>query len=183
VHLVDDEVLDRQFERSIAFPIEVFRDDAGAVGVWARRVQRRAPDVATADRAGHRVEQDLRRIEAMPLGWGVGSVQAEAILEVVEVKVEDHHGEDVTDAKLGWERDLGHGRRDARLEQDERSGTGVPGVHREVDPARKHGGPKGQGKAGPQRKAGMVVGWVDVDAHHGRGPRRHTGGSRRGLLE
>jgi hypothetical protein len=35
VHLVDDQVLDRQFERSIAFPIEVFCDGPGAIGTRA----------------------------------------------------------------------------------------------------------------------------------------------------
>jgi hypothetical protein len=64
----------------------------------------------------------------MPLGWGVGPVQVEAMLEVIRVKAEDRHGEDVADTELWRERDLGHGRHDAWLEQDKCAGIRVPGV-------------------------------------------------------
>ena len=60
VHLVDDQVLDRDLERPVVLPVEIVAARAAAVLVDVVPVGSPAPHVAAADRLGVRVEQDLR---------------------------------------------------------------------------------------------------------------------------
>src|SRR4029079_3581370 len=57
VHFVDHKILEGKMQWCVAFPIEFFRRDAGAIGVLLRRIGADAPHLAAADRAGHGIEE------------------------------------------------------------------------------------------------------------------------------
>jgi len=182
VQLVDDQVFHRDLERPVSLPIEVLAGDARAVLVGEVPVGLTAPDVAAADGAGPRIEQDRAGIEPVPPGLAaagplVRPIQPEAVLDPLGVEVEHGHGEDVADAELpphGFvpvdapehpaEGDLGHRLGRALLEEHEDAVVGMAGEDREVDPARDDRRPEGVRPAEPDEEPPATVGRIDVDA-------------------
>jgi hypothetical protein len=76
---------------------------------------------------------------------------------------EDEHAEDVTDAKLLRERDLGGWLSGPVLEQHQSAGASVAGKDREVDTAGYGPGPREDWVAAPEGEPGVLVRRVEVD--------------------
>ena len=105
VHFVDDQILDRHLQRTVALPVEVVKNDPRAVLEPRVPVWRLSPYVTAADGAGIRIEQHGRGVEAVEgrllrLGMGKAVVHPEAVFDLLIVEVEHGHCEDVADAEL-----------------------------------------------------------------------------------
>jgi hypothetical protein len=89
-------------------PVEVVEHQPAAVVVDIVPVRLAAPDVAAADGARVRIEQDLARVEAVPVLGAKRALHPVAVLDVLEIEVEHDHRVDVADAELVGKRDLDH---------------------------------------------------------------------------
>ena len=96
----------------------------------------------------------------------VWPVHAVAVFDVLVVEVEDDHGEDMPQQKLGREGDLHQRLRRPFLEQDQGAGRGVAGKDGEVDPAGHNRSAQRIRPSGAQQETFVAVCGVDIDALH-----------------
>src|SRR5271167_4606488 len=104
MHFVNDQILERNLQRTVALPVIVVKNDPRAVLEPGVKVWRLSPYVTAADGAGIRVEQHGRGVEAVDgrlprLGMGKAVVHPEAVFDLLIVEVEHGHGEDVADTE------------------------------------------------------------------------------------
>ena len=136
VHLVDDQVLDRDLERAVALPVEVVEDEPAAVRAGAVPVGLRAPDVAAADRRG-------RRGRAGPWTCRSGGRRAGSKGRPCGSRIRCSRSRG---RRRSWRRHCRCGSRSGKgisaigcgcalLEQHQGAGGGVAGVNGEVDAA------------------------------------------------
>src|SRR5271155_4783051 len=96
MHFVDDQILERNLERTVALPVIVVKSDPRAVLEPRVPVRRLSPYVATADGAGIGVEQHGRGVEAVEsrlprLRAGKAVVHPETVFDLLIVEVEHSH--------------------------------------------------------------------------------------------
>src|ERR1041385_2786757 len=100
VHLVDDQVFNRRFQRMIRFPIEVVVNQPSAMLIDIVPIWLLAPYISATNRFGVWIEQYLATIKALPLPGDVGAVHPVAVFDILGIQVKDNHRIDVTDPKL-----------------------------------------------------------------------------------
>src|SRR5262249_47639051 len=126
-----------------------------------------APHVAPGNGPGAGVEQEPGRIEAVTGTRVERAVHLVAVLDLLEVEVEDDHGKDVSDPELRRNGDFRHWPCAPLVEQYQRARRGVAGIHGEIHAARHEGGPEGESPPRAQAVAGVFVRRVYVYALHG----------------
>src|SRR5258708_256369 len=124
VHLVDDEVLDGMLELAVTLPIEIVEGEPRAMLVDPAPVGLLAPHVASGNGGRVGIAEDLRGVEAVAVCGVPRTGEAEAVLDVFVIEVENDHGIDVAGAELVRERDLDHRAGFTATEQDERAAGG-----------------------------------------------------------
>ena len=149
MRLVDHEILGRNLQRLVAFPIEVVEQEARAVLVDVIPVRLLAPHVAPAEGLGIGIAQDLGRVKAIAGSWIERPIHAIAILNILVVKAKNYHRPHIADAVVLRKGNLDPRLGSALVEQHQGTRSRAARIHREVGAAGHHCGAKGNWLAGP----------------------------------
>ena len=150
MHLIDDEVVDRCFQRLVTLPVEVIEHHTGTIGIDTIPVRLFSPYIAPHNQFGIRVEQYLRLIEAKTFFRFEGAIHAEAVLYVLVIQIEDNHREHIAQTKLLEERNLDKRLFIALVEEHQRAVGGITGEYGEVHHIAIHHRTEGGWSAGTQ---------------------------------
>src|SRR5208337_4563277 len=184
VHLVDDQILERNLQGPVALPVVVVGYDPGAVRERGVPVGRAPPDVAAPDGAGVGVHQHDGRVEAVvgrlsPLRPGTAIVHAEPVFDGLVVEAQHGHGEDIAYSEFPPNRllgerlrkhsakgDLNKRLRGPLLKYHQYAIVGASREYREIDAARHHRGAERKGPARTYLVALVFVGGLNINALH-----------------
>src|SRR5271165_1325101 len=184
MHLVDDQILQWDLQRSIALPVVVVENDPGTVLEGGIPVRCLSPHIPAADGASIGVQQHGSWVEAVEgrlprLGTGKAAIHAEAVFDGLMIQIQHGHGEDIADAELlpnrlfgkcfeehPAEGDLDQWLLGALLEDHQDAIVGIVREHREIDPTRHQRGAERIGVAGAYLVALVFVGGMDIDTLH-----------------
>src|SRR6516164_1935546 len=184
VHLVHDQILQRDLQRAIALPVVVVEPDPGAVLEGGIPVRCLPPHIPAADGAGIGVEQHGSRIEAVEgrlprPGTGKAAVHAEAVFDGLMIQIQHRHSEDIADAEFPPNRLFGKRLHEhpaegdfdewllaALLEDHKDAIIGMVREHREIDPAWHQRRAERIGVAGAYLVVLVYVGGLDIDTLH-----------------
>src|SRR6516225_2219502 len=184
VHLVNDQILQRDLQRAIALPVVVVEHDPGTVLEGGIPVRCLSPHIPTADGTGIGVEQHLGRIEAVEgrlprPGTRKAAVDAKAVFDGLMVQIQYGHGEDIDDTELPPNRlfrrclhehpaegDLHEWLLAALFEDHQDAIIGMVREHREIYPAGHQRGAERIRVARAYLVVLVFVGGLDIDALH-----------------
>src|SRR5271166_3211419 len=184
VHLIDDQIFERNLQWPVALPVVVVENDSRAV--WERRVpvRRAPPNVPAPNGAGVGVQQNDRGVETVDgrlpaLGLGTAIVHAEPVFDGLVVEAQHGHVENVAYSEFPPNRllgkrlrkhsakgDLNKRLRGPSLKYHQYAIVGASREHREIDAARHHRGAERKGPARTYLVALVFVGRLDINALH-----------------
>ena len=93
MHLIDDEVVDRRFQRQVILPVEVGEHHPGPILVETFPIGLLSPHITPDNQFGVRVEQNPGLIEAVAFFRQERAIHAEAVFNVLIIQVENNHRE------------------------------------------------------------------------------------------
>ena len=149
MHLIDDQVLQRELKGLVALPVVVLADDLAPVNEACACFRKPAPHAPAGYRFGIGIQDRLSRIKILPRGRVPDPVEAVAVLGRLDLDPEDHHGVDIADAEFLREGDLDKGLRITVMVEQQGAACRFFGKNTEVDAAVHDGGTKGQDPPDP----------------------------------
>ena len=132
VHFVNDQFIYRSLQRKVILPIEIIANHTGTVLIRIIPVRLRSPHIASRNQLGIRVHQNLRLVKAMSFFRIPRAVHPITIFDILEIQIENHHREYIPHLELLLERYLHERFRLVIMEKDQRAGSGITGIDREV---------------------------------------------------
>ena len=164
VHLVDDQIFDRDIELTVVPPIKIIDERTGAIGVGVVPIVTTRPDIAPADRFGIGVQQDLLGIEAVAGCRVKGSIKAKTVFNLFMIQAKHGHGVNIARAEGIGKGDFDQRHFGASFEEHQCASGGMVGKYRKVYAIRQHCRAKWTWPARSILKAADIEFWFGIHA-------------------
>ena len=164
VHFVNDQIFNRSFQRFVAFPVEIFKNQPRTERIKFIPVGRSQPGISSSDCFCIRVGEDFTRVETMPCFGLERSIHPVTVFQGFVIEIENNHGIYIPDHELLRKWNFGKRLLCIFFEQNQCARSCRTRINREINAVGNHCCTKWQHMSPPVFYSLKLMRWVVINS-------------------